>query len=325
MTSRKVLVYYAWSRRGEIDAPLEVIENRFPALFESRRLGFPRFEEMADPARFDQGIAGFLDHIMKENFTTFVELAASHTGQAVVQVERGTDDGGRIALDERVLSGVDTLIVLSFDSLRTGQSAEESEVRALRDFLAHPDHLAFVCPHHDIGNAPEESHEERVARQVVEFLHHGDRSIPPQQRFGGFARSVLAGLGVPVENRFGLRPSVEPDGSASPIEVESALDRLGLLEGVGNFNLHPHLPHLDRLDEARRGLMSWRDKESMWARRRILLLQDARPSTRCFSREPGCSPGTLLVGDTTLWSSTAGGVTSLRRLWTNVLDRPGRS
>ena len=31
--------------------------------------------------------------------------------------------------------------------------------------------------------------------------------------------------------------------------------------------------------------------------------------------------GALVVGDATLWSSTAGGVESLKRLWGNVLTR----
>jgi hypothetical protein len=35
-------------------------------------------------------------------------------------------------------------------------------------------------------------------------------------------------------------------------------------------------------------------------------------------------PGKLLVCDTTLFSSTAGGVENLRRLWANVLQRPKR-
>jgi len=30
----------------------------------------------------------------------------------------------------------------------------------------------------------------------------------------------------------------------------------------------------------------------------------------------------LLVSDATLWSSNAGGVESLRQLWTNVIERP---
>lgn len=62
MCSRKVVVYYAWSRPGEVGAPLEVVEDRFPTLFESRRMQYPRFEEFSDPARFNQGIGGFLDH-----------------------------------------------------------------------------------------------------------------------------------------------------------------------------------------------------------------------------------------------------------------------
>jgi hypothetical protein len=243
-------VYYAWSRPGEAGAPLEVIENRFPTLFESRRMAYPRFEELADPSRFDQSIAGFLDHIMKHNFISFVELAEALTGQPVTETERVADDGSLTALDAGILDGVDTLIVISFDSFRTHQEAGSSEVAAVRAFLAHPDHLVFVCPHHDIGDVPGLSHDERLRRQIADFLHHGDKTIPPQQQFGGFARSLLAGLGVPVENHFGLRPAAEADGSPSPIEVEVGLDRLSLLRGVETFNLHPHLPQLERVREA---------------------------------------------------------------------------
>ena len=58
MRDRKVVLYYAWSRPGETGAPLEVIENRFPTLFESRRMGYPRFEDLSDRSRFDQGVGG---------------------------------------------------------------------------------------------------------------------------------------------------------------------------------------------------------------------------------------------------------------------------
>ena len=37
---------------------------------------------------------------------------------------------------------------------------------------------------------------------------------------------------------------------------------------------------------------------------------------------PGVFAGALLIGDATLWSSTAGGVDSLRHLWENVVRRP---
>lgn len=323
MTERRILIYYAWSRRGETTAPLEVIDDRFPTLFESRRMAYPRFQELDDPARFDQSVAGFLDHIMRRNFTAFVELAGARTGRPVVEIERGGDDGGLRTLDECGLDEVDTLIVISFDSFRTGQDAGPAEIAAVRRFLARPEALAFVCPHHDIGDVPELSGEERRERQLADFLHHGDRTIPPRQRFGGFARALLAGLGLPVENRFGLRPAAEPDGAPAAIEVEEALDRLGLLTGVETFNLHPHLPQLERLADAV-------SKLDVVARQKIDLSAPPHPFTSggrstfdaLLQSRPEVFAGTLLVGDTTLWSSTAGGVESLRRFWSNVVERP---
>src|SRR5580658_7377395 len=169
MAGRKVVVYYAWSRPGEIGAPLEVIENRFPTLFESRRMACPRYDELADPVQFDQSIAGFLDHIMKRNFSAFVELAEALTGLPVAEIERVADDGSVTVLDARILDKVDTLIIIGFDSFRTGQEATGAEVEAVRTFLAHPDHLAFVCPHHDIGDVPALSHDDLLQRQVADF------------------------------------------------------------------------------------------------------------------------------------------------------------
>lgn len=48
--------------RGEIGAPLEVIEDRFPALFEIRRMSFPRLAELSDRSRFDQSV-GHMDMV----------------------------------------------------------------------------------------------------------------------------------------------------------------------------------------------------------------------------------------------------------------------
>ena len=42
----------------------------------------------------------------------------------------------------------------------------------------------------------------------MEYAHHGDALVPRQQRFGKYTRSLMKGLGVPVENRYGLRPGV---------------------------------------------------------------------------------------------------------------------
>lgn len=307
---RRVGVYYAWSRPGETGAPLGVIENRFPALFETRRMLYPRYVELADPARYDQGIGGFLDHIMRHNFVAFVEQASAATGEPVAEVERVDADGALTPISSELTAGLHTLVVISFDSARTGQSIQDSELDALRGFLATPGTLLAVAPHHDIGDDPE-----------AEFRHHGDRTIPPEQRFSGFARSILAGLGVPVENRFGLRPATDPDGEPAPILAEHELDRLGLLNGVTTFNLHPHLPHLARTGGAVAKL-------DVLARQRIDAAAPPHPFTAggrwtfdaLLQSRPGVFGGDLIVGDATLWSSTAGGVKSLQQLWANVVD-----
>jgi hypothetical protein len=322
MTGRKIALYYAWSRPEEVGAPLAVIDNRFPTLFESRRMAYPRLEELSDTNRFAQGIAGFLDHIMKRNFAAFVAQASAQTGNLVGELERVEDDGKQIPLDDALLGELDTLIVISFDSLRSRQRASEAEIRAAKSFLAKRGNLMFVCLHHDIGDAAGLAHDERLALQTAHFLHHGDRTIPPQQGFGGFGRSLLAGLGIPVENRFGLRPASEPDGTPAAIDVAADSDRLALLTGVPTFNLHPHLPHFERLEGAV-------DKLDVLARQRIDLAAPPHQFTQggrstfdaMLQSRRGVFAGDVVVADTTLWSSTAGGVESLRRFWANVASR----
>ena len=326
MHTRKVLLYFAWSRPGETGAPLTVIDDRFPAIFELRRLFYPKFEALADPVRVDQGIAGFLDHVQKPNFAAFADQAEAQTGRPVKVVERVDDAGTTTLLDEVLIAGVDTIVVISFDSLRTRQSASQTEVEAIEWFLKDPNHLIFVCPHHDIGETSEASAGARLARQKAEHLHHGDGGSPPRQGFGGFARTLLAGLGLPVENRFGLRPAVNTDGSPAPIDVDHSLDDLGLLDGVETFNLHPHLPQLERLGDAA-------DRMEVLARQKIDLsapphpfVQGGRESFDALLQSSADTfAGRLMVCDTTLFSSTAGGVDSLRRFWTNIIQRPQRS
>jgi len=90
MSARRALLYFSWSRPAETSAPLAVIEDRFPAIFQLRRLFYPKFEAL--------------------------------TGHRVRQIERITDDGAMTPLD-RALDGVDSVVVISFDSLRTEQAA----------------------------------------------------------------------------------------------------------------------------------------------------------------------------------------------------------
>jgi hypothetical protein len=324
MSARQVLLYFAWSRPAETGAPLSVIEDRFPAVFELRRLFYPKFEGLSDRGRFDQGIAGFLDHVQKPNFQAFAEQAEALTGRKVIQIERVTDDAATTPLTA-VLEGVDTVVLIGFDSLSSGQAVTGAEVEALRRFLTNPDHVLFACPHHDIGEAEGAVGEGRAERQLAEYRHHGDHGVPPRQGFGGVVRTLLAGLGVPVENRFGLRPAAAQDGTPAPVEIDRTLDELGLLRGVDAFHLHPHLPQLERIGAARQ-LMD------VLARQKIDATAPPHPFTQdgrssfdaLLQSRPDTFAGKLLVCDTTMFSSTAGGVENLRRFWSNVMQRPQR-
>jgi hypothetical protein len=177
-----------------------------------------------------------------------------------------------------------------------------------------------VCPHHDIGDADALSGSERLARQELEFHHHGDPAIPAQQRFGDFAIELLNGLGLHVRNRFGLRPAKMPDGSPQPLEVASEADRHGFMNGVTTFNLHAHLPHFERLDGADAKL-------DVLARQPIDLSAPPHPFTAggrngfdaLLQTRRGVFPGSVLVCDATTWSSTVGGLGSLQRFWRNVV------
>lgn len=314
---RQVALYFAWSRPEETAASLGILEDRFPALFELRRVQWPRLERLADPAAFDQGIDGFLDHVQLANFRRFAELVEAWSGKAVRQAERVTPMG-TCALGATFLAGVDTLIVMSFDSTRTGQRADVAEIAAVRAFLDDPEHVVFVCPHHDIGNTDGLDAADRQARREAEFHHHGDPAIPARQGFGDFGQSLLAGLGLEVRNRFGLRPAHAEDGTPAPLLIDRDD---GLLAGVTTFNLHPHLPHFDRIGDAV-------DKLDVLARQAIDSDAPPHPFTAggrfafdaLLQSRPGVFAGRLLVCDTTLWSSTAGGLDSLERFWRNVVQ-----
>jgi hypothetical protein len=324
MRGRQTLLYFAWSRPAETSAPLAVIDDRFPTIFELRRLFYPKFEQMSDRDQIDQGIAGFLDHIQKPNFQAFAEQTEALTGRKVIQIERIDDNGAMTPLD-RALDGVDSIVVMSFDSLRTAQAAAAAEVEAVRHFLDDPDHLIFVCPHHVIGEATGSVEEGRFESQLAEYRHHGDHAIPPRQGFGGFARTLLAGLGVPVENRFGLRPAAAPDGAPAPVDIDRAVDELGLLRQVEAFHLHPHLPQLERIGPSI-------ERMDVLARQKIDPTAPPHPFTQggrssfdaILQSRPDTFAGKLLVCDTTLFSSTAGGAENLRRLWANMIQRPKR-
>lgn len=317
MKRRRVALYFAWSRPAEIKADLGILENRYPALFEFRRALWPLFEAAKDPQNFSQNISGFLDHVILADFQRFTELVLEETGYVVPVIQREGDQPPTRELDRDFLASYDTLIVVSLDHFRTNQTASPAEVEAIRDFLGRENTCAFICPHHDIGTS------DAVEDKKIEFAHHQDRLVPAQQRIGGFARSLLAGLGVPVENRWGLNPAAAPDGSPSPLVLNRDADEAGILNGVTTFNLHPHLPHLSFPSDAA-------GRADILARQQINLAAAPHPfiesGNRTFNallriRVPQL-PGRVYVGDATLWSSAFGGLPSLTALWRNVARMP---
>jgi hypothetical protein len=318
MAGRNVLMYFAWSRPDEEGAPLGDLNNRFGALFELRRLSWPKFEHLADTESFDQGISGFLDNVLLKNYSLFREEVRIRTGNVVRFVERCTADGRVTLLDGHCLEGVDVLIIVSFDSQRTGQRPDESELTTVKEFLLDPGHTLFVCPHHDIGDVDGVPTDEVLAAQELEFRHHGDSGIPGQQRFGGYGRALLHGLGVSVLNRFGLRPAAMQDGSAAPLQINSTADRSNLLRSVKTFNLHPHLPHFEMLDDCAEKLDVLAQQLVDPAAPAHPFIRERRTFDALLQSKPQVFGGRLLICDPTLWSSTAGALGSLRQFWANM-------
>jgi hypothetical protein len=320
MIGKNILMYFPWSRADEEGAPLGNLNNRFGALFELRRLLWPKFEYLADIEHINQGIAGFLDNVLLQNYSLFREDMRIRSGNVLRIAERCASDGKVTLLDGDFLDSVDILIIVSFDSQRTGQRPNESELAAIRKFLEDPRHTLFVCPHHDIGNVDGVPGNEVLAMQEVEFHHHGDLGIPGQQRFGGFARSLLRDLGISVSNRFGLRPAKMPDGSPAPIQVNSQADRFNLLQGVRTFHLHPHLPHFEMLGDSPHKLDVLVEQSiDLEAPPHPFIKQGRKTFDAMLQSKPNVFGGRLLICDATIWSSAAGGLGSLRQFWANMI------
>jgi hypothetical protein len=325
VANRHFAVYFAWSRPKEyaappgveLSGPLGVLEDRYTTLFEFRRALWPEFEHLREAAQYNQSIAGFFDNIILPDFEQFRRAVKEDTGNEVAVIQRETDAPPPRHLDDGLFRNLDTLIVVSLDHSRTEQAASAAEIEAIRAFLGREDHCVVVCPHHDIGA------QDKLETQVVEFKHHQDITIPARQRLGGYARSLLAGLGVPVVNQYGLNPARLPDGSPAPLSVNRDLAGADtLLESVTTFNWHPHLPHLFVPPECA-------SRVDVLARQQINPAAAPHPFTRAGNRffnallrvRPPDLPGLVLVCDATLWSSAFGGLPALRAFWHNLARR----
>ena len=236
---RRVSVYVCWSFPAEANRNILELDNRFSTMTEVRRVDWPFWEtpEWSDPMRFQQGIAGALELFFR-GWMPFQELVGEVTGHVVPVFQRVDQAGYRLPLDERVLADTDTLFVFGLDHLLTEQKASADEIEAVRQWLTREGTCLVLGPHHDVGMSM------NMDERAMEYAHHGDALVPRQQRFGKYTRSLMAGLGVPVENRYGLRPGlVAGTSQIAPLTINRDLDTRGWLNGVTNFSFHKHLPH----------------------------------------------------------------------------------
>jgi hypothetical protein len=116
--------------------------------------------------------------------------------------QRVDQAGQRLPIDERILADTDTMMVFGLDHLVTDQEAMPEEISALQQFLSREGACLILGPHHDVGASAD------LKQRDMEYAHHGDALVPPQQRFGKYTRSLMKGLGVPVnDTAAGRRPS----------------------------------------------------------------------------------------------------------------------
>lgn len=310
---RRVSVYVSWSYPGEANMDVTALDNRYSTITEVRRVGWPHFEWAADPLTFHQGIAGSLELFFRA-WTPFQRLVGEVTGQGVPVFQRVDQAGLRLPLDERVLGDADTLLVFGLDLLRAEQEAAPEEIEAVQQFLAREGTCLIVGPHHDVGRSDD------LEEREEEYRHHGDALVPRQQRFGAYTRSLMKGLGIPVEPRWALHPAVVAgSGEIAPLSIVRDLDTRGWLAGVTSFNLHPHLPHYALTTEDT-------DSARVLARQPIEMSRP-HPFTRAGNREfnalvwlppSGARAGDVLVADSTLFSTLFGVSDSLQALWRNI-------
>jgi hypothetical protein len=312
---RRVSVYVAWTYPGEANRDPRSLDNRFSTMTEVRRVLWPSYEapQWSDPARFQQGIAGSLE-LFFWAWVRFQELVEEVTGHPVPMFQRVDQAGFVQPLDERVLEDADTLLVFGLDHNATEQRATLEEIEAVRGFLRREGTCLLIGPHHDVGASPE------MEVRQMEYVHHGDALVPRQQRFGAYTRSLMEGLGIPVENRYGLRPATLPGSQQiAPLTIRSDLDTRGWLTGVRNFNFHMHLPHYAISPEGTGSIHVLATQP--------IDLSKPHPFTNAGNREfntfvwmPPADDraGDVLIADSTVFSTLFGKDESLERFWKNI-------
>ncbi|MGA7244231.1 MAG: hypothetical protein WBX19_13670 [Terracidiphilus sp.] len=311
---RRFSIYWTWSYPWEANRDVAEMDNRFSTMTEVRRVAWPSYESIEYSEKmFLQGIAGTLE-LFHLSTLRFQQLVGEVTTQPVAVFQRIDQAGQRLPIDERVLADTDTMMVFGLDHMVTEQEASPEEIESMREFLKREGACLIIGPHHDVGVSPD------LKERAMEYAHHGDPLVPRQQRFGKYTRSVMKGLGIPVENRYGLRPAVvQGTVQIAPLNASRDLDSRRWLDDVATFNFHPHLPHY---------ALTTDDAKSV----RILATQPIdlsrpHPFTKAGNKEFNCfmwmppsgeRAGDILLADSTIFTTLFGGDKSLEKFWKNL-------
>ena len=312
---RRVSVYISWSYPGEAGRDVTQMDNRFSTMTEVRRVLWPNYEgpEWSNPNRFQQGIAGSLE-LFFWAWVRFQKVIGEVTGHVVPVFQRIDQAGFHQPIDERVLADADTLLVCGLDHNVTDQEASAAEIEAVRDFLSREGTCLILGPHHEVGISDD------LKVREMEYRHHGDALVPRQQRFGKYTRSLMNGLGIPIENRYGLRPATdEKTKRIAPLNISRDLDSRGWLEGVTNFNFHFHLPHYAVTSDDSKSIHVLA-KQPIDMSRPHPFTREGNSEFNAFLWMPpnGKRAGEVMVADSTIFSTLFGGDESLDRFWKNL-------
>jgi hypothetical protein len=314
---RRFSVYWTWSYPWEANRDTTELDNRFSTMTEVRRVGWPAYEGVEYSEKmFLQGIAGTLE-LFHLSIVRFQLVVGEITGRPVAVFQRIDQAGQKLPLDERVLADTDTLMVFGLDHMITEQEASPEEVEAVRHFVSREGTCLILGPHHDVGASAD------LKERAMEYAHHGDPLVPRQQRFGKYTRSLMKGLAVPVENRYGLRPAtVQGTNRLAPLSTNKDLDTQGWLNGVPTFNFHPHLPHY--------AVTTDDPKAIRVLARQPIDMSNPHPFVQAGNREfnmflwmppAGGRAGDILLADSTIFTTLFGGDESLENFWKNIATK----
>ena len=314
---RRFSIYWTWSYPWEANRDLTEMDNRFSTMTEVRRVSWPAFEKAEFSKKmFLQGIAGTLE-LFHLSLLRFQDLVGELTGHPVAVYQRVDQAGQKLPLDGRVLEDTDTMMVFGLDHMVTEQEAAPEEIEALRQFLTREGTCLILGPHHDVGVSSD------LTERAMEYAHHGDALVPRQQRFGKYTRSLMKGLGVPVENRYGLRPATLPGtNQLQPLVQFKDLDKRGWLSNVTTFNFHPHLPHYALTTPDGGGV-------HVLAQQPVDMSHPhpfTQAGNRVFNMFLWMPPhdtraGDILLADSTIFTTLFGGDQSLEHFWKNIATK----